>query len=153
MDPHREGLGRQARLSGMARAAHISRLGPPVVRAGQVQPISPAVVAEGALVFVSGQVPMRNGQPAAPGIAGQTHAAIDMVQEILAQAGCTLEDVVKTTVWLVDGADYPAFNAAYGERFPPERAPARSTVLAGLIAPVRVEIEAMAVRPLGAQAR
>lgn len=124
----------------------LQRIGPPVVRSGQTQPISPAVVAEGALVFVSGQVPMRNGQPAAPDIAGQTHAAIDMIEAILARAGCTLADVVKTTVWLVDGADYPAFNAAYAERFAPERAPARSTVVSGLIAPVKVEIEAVALR-------
>jgi enamine deaminase RidA (YjgF/YER057c/UK114 family) len=144
VDAHREGVGREAGLSAMSTA--ISRIGPPVVRAGHVQPISPAVASGGELVFVSGQVPMRDGQPAAPDIAGQTHAAIDMVEEILARAGCTLEDVVKTTVWLVDGADYPAFNAAYAERFPPERAPARSTVLSGLIAPVRVEIEAVAAR-------
>ena len=119
----------------------ISRVGPPVVRAGQVQPLSAAVVAEGPLVFVSGQVPMRNGQPAAPDIAGQTHAAIDMIEEILARAGCTLEDVVKTTAWLVDGADYPLFNAAYGERFRPDRAPGRWNVLAGFLAPGRLEKE------------
>jgi len=127
----------------MSRLTHI---GPPVIRAGKTQPISPAVVAEGALVFVSGQVPMQGGQPAAPDIAGQTHAALDMIEAILVRAGCTLADVVKTTVWLVDGADYPAFNAAYGERFAPETAPARSTVVSGLIAPVKVEIEAVAVR-------
>ncbi|MCJ0765523.1 RidA family protein [Variovorax terrae] len=125
----------------------ITRIGPPVVRGGQVQPISPAVQADGPLVFVSGQVPMREGRPAAPDIAGQTHAAIDQIEAILARAGCRLSDVVKTTVWLVDAADYPAFNAAYGERFAPGAAPARSTVVAGLIAPVRVEIEAVALRP------
>ena len=124
----------------------ITHIGPPVVRAGKTQPISPAVIAEGALVFVSGQVPMRDGQPAAPDIAGQTHVALDMIEAILVRAGCTLADVVKTTVWLVDGADYPAFNIAWGERFAPETAPARSTVISGLIAPVRVEIEAVAVR-------
>ncbi len=125
---------------------NIAHIGPPVVRAGKTQPISPAVVAEGALVFVSGQVPMREGKPAAPDIAGQTHVALDMVEAILVRAGCTLADVVKTTVWLVDAADYPAFNAAWGERFAPETAPARSTVISGLIAPVLVEIEAVAVR-------
>ena len=124
----------------------ITRIGPPVVRAGKTQPISPAVVAEGALVFVSGQVPMRDGKPAAPDIAGQTHVALDMIEAILERAGCTLADVVKATVWLVDGADYPAFNAAWGERFAPETAPARSTVISRLIAPVLVEIEAVAVR-------
>lgn len=122
------------------------RIGPPVVRAGQVQPISPAVAWD-RLVFVSGQVPMAQGQPSAPDIAGQTEATLDLIEAILARAGCTLADVIKTTVWLTDAADYPAFNAAYARRFAPEMAPARSTVVAGLIAPVKVEIEALAVRP------
>lgn len=125
----------------------VEHVGPPVARAGQVQPISPAVVALDRLVFVSGQVPMVAGQPAASDIAGQTHATLDMIEAILQRAGCGLADVVKTTVWLVDAADYPGFNAAYAQRFPAERAPARSTVIAGLIAPVKVEIEAVAVRP------
>lgn len=124
----------------------VERIGPPVVRAGQVQPISPAVAWD-RLIFVSGQVPMVNGKPAAASMAGQTHAALDMIETILAHAGCTLADVVKTTVWITDAAEYPAFNAAYAERFAPEAAPARSTVIAGLIAPVMVEIEAVAVRP------
>lgn len=126
--------------------AQIERLGPPVARGGQVQPISPAVAWD-RLVFVSGQVPMAQGRPCASDIAGQTEAALDMIEAILARAGCTLADVVKTTVWLTDVADYPAFNAAYARRFAPEAAPARSTVIAGLIAPVKVEIEAVAVRP------
>jgi 2-iminobutanoate/2-iminopropanoate deaminase len=125
----------------------IKRVGPPVVRAGQVQPISPAVIVEERLVFVSGQVPIVDGQPAAPDITGQTHATIDTIETILQRAGCTLDNVVKTTVWLVDTADYPAFNVAYGERFAPQQAPARSTVIASLIAPVLVEIEAVALRP------
>ncbi|MBN8751199.1 RutC family protein [Xylophilus ampelinus] len=127
------------------RRQDMERLGP-VVRAGQRQPISAAVAWE-RLVFVSGQVPMRAGAPSAPDIAGQTHAVLDGIAATLAEAGCSLADVVKTTVWLTDAADYPAFNAAYGERFGVDAAPARSTVIAGLIAPVKVEIEAMAVRP------
>jgi len=125
--------------------ADIERLGS-VVRAGVRQPIS-AAVAWDRLVFVSGQVPMAAGQPAAPDIAGQTHATLDAIATILEGAGCTLADVVKTTVWLTDAADYPAFNAAYAQRFPAETAPARSTVISGLIAAVKVEIEAVAVRP------
>ena len=105
----------------------IRHIGPPVERAGKVQPISPAVVAGDQLVFVAGQVPMRNGHPAGADIASQA-------------------DVVKTTVWLVDGKDYPGFNDAYAERFPAATAPARSTVISGLIAPVLVEIEAVALR-------
>lgn len=133
-------------MSDSSRDARIERLGPPVVRAGQVQPISPAVAWD-RLVFVSGQVPMVAGKPAADDMAGQTHATIDMIESILATAGCTLADVVKTTCWITDAGEYPAFNAAYGERFAPDAAPARSTVIAGLIAPVKVEIEAVAVRP------
>ncbi|MBP7565711.1 MAG: RidA family protein [Burkholderiaceae bacterium] len=133
-------------MSDSSRGTPIERLGPPVTRAGQVQPISPAVAWD-RLVFVSGQVPMVAGQPAAADMAGQTHATIDMIESILATAGCTLADVVKTTCWITDAAQYPAFNVAYGERFAPEKAPARSTVIAGLIAPVLVEIEAIAVRP------
>jgi len=124
----------------------IQHLGPPVERAGKVQPISPAVVVDDRLVFVAGQVPMRNGQPAGADIASQTHYTLDLIEAILQRAGCTLADVVKTTVWLVDAKDYPGFNDAYAERFPAATAPARSTVISGLIAPVLVEIEAVALR-------
>lgn len=127
------------------KPSHLQHIGP-VVRAGQVQPISRAVAWD-RLVFVSGQVPMVQGQPAAPDMAGQTHATIDLIESILAEAGCTLADVVKTTVWITDAEEYPAFNAAYAQRFPADSAPARSTVVSGLIAPVKVEIEAVAVRP------
>ncbi len=125
----------------------IEYVGPPVQRAGLVQPISPAVVVEDRLVFVAGQVPMRNGQPAGEDIASQTHYTLDLIEDILKRAGCTLADVVKTTVWLVNAQDYPGFNAAYAERFRAATAPARSTVISGLIAPVLVEIEATALRP------
>lgn len=124
----------------------IRHIGPPVERAGKVQPISPAVVVDDRLVFVAGQVPMRNGQPAGDDIASQTHYTLDLIEAILQRAGCTLADVVKTTVWLVDAKDYPGFNDAYAERFPAATAPARSTVISGLIAPVLVEIEAVALR-------
>ncbi len=124
----------------------IHHVGPPVSRAGQVQPISPAVVVDDRLVFVAGQVPMRDGKPAGEDIASQTHYTLDLIEAILRREGCTLADVVKTTVWLVNAEDYPGFNAAYAERFPAATAPARSTVIAGLIAPVRVEIEAIALK-------
>lgn len=127
----------------------IRHVGPPVDRAGRVQPISPAVIADDRLVFVAGQVPMRNGQPAGDDIASQTHYTLDLIEAILQRAGCSLADVVKTTVWLVNAQDYPGFNAAYAERFPAATAPARSTVICGLIAPVLVEIEAIALRHPG----
>ena len=128
-------------------ASALRHLGPPVQRAGKVQPISPAVLVDERWVFVSGQVPMRDGKPAGEDIASQTHYTLDLIASILQDAGCTLADVVKTTVWLVDGKDYAGFNAAYAERFAAATAPARSTVIAGLIAPVKLEIEAIALRP------
>ncbi|MDX3907601.1 MAG: RidA family protein [Pigmentiphaga sp.] len=122
----------------------IEHRGGQVVRRGVVQPITPAVIATGRLVFVSGQIPMIDGAPAAPDIEGQTHAAIDMIEAILADCGCGLDRVVKTTVWLVHAEDYEGFNRAYGERFP-HLPPARATVVSALVPPVRVEIEAVAV--------
>ncbi|MBU4609549.1 RidA family protein [Achromobacter sp. GG226] len=124
----------------------ITRLGGPVMRAGQRQPITPVVLANGPLAFVSGQVPMIDGRPAADDIAGQTHATLDMIEALLAHAGARLSDVVKVNVWLTRAEDYPGFNAAYAERMG-EAPPARSTVISGLIAPVLVEIEAVAVVP------
>ena len=133
----------------MSHNPGIRHVGPPVERAGKVQPISPAVIVDDRLVFVAGQVPMRNGQPAGDDIASQTHYTIDLIEAILKRAGCTLDDVVKTTVWLVNASDYPGFNEAYAQRFPAATAPARSTVISGLIAPVLVEIEAVALRRPG----
>jgi len=122
----------------------LERRGGAVIRQGAVQPITPVVIAGQRLAFVSGQVPMRDGKPAAPDIAGQTHAVIDQIESLLQAAGSGLDRVAKITVWLVDAGDYPAFNAAYAERFG-EHPPARSTVISGLLAPVKIEMEAIAV--------
>ena len=66
---------------------------------------------------------------------------------MLAQAGATLSDVAKTTVWLTDMADFAAFNAAYAEAFG-SHAPARFTVTSALAIPgALVEIEAIACAP------
>lgn len=134
-------------------SAGLQHLGGPLLRGGVVQPITPVVVVDGRWVFVAGLVPMRDGAPAAPDIAGQTEHTLDLLEQRLAEAGCTLADLVKTTVWLTDAADYPAFNAAYAARLHGLAPPARSTVVSALIAPVKIEIEAVAVRPRsGAQA-
>ncbi len=126
------------------QAGMIEHIGGPVLRGGQAQPITPVIRVDGALVFVAGQVPMLNGQPAAPDIAGQTRYVIGMIEAELKKAGCELGDIVKVTVWLTDKADYPAFNATYAQVFGTERPPTRSTVVADLIAPVRIEMEVIA---------
>jgi 2-iminobutanoate/2-iminopropanoate deaminase len=68
---------------------------------------------------------------------------------VLAAAGLGMDDVVKTTLFLVDLADGPAVNAAYGEAFRAPH-PARSTVqVSALPAGARIEIEAIAARRAG----
>jgi len=96
---------------------------------GQSLPFSSAVRA-GPFVFVSGQVAMGdNGEIVAGGIEAQTRQTLKNVEKALALAGCTLKDVVKSTVWLDDARDFWTFNRVYAEFFP-ENKPARSTTQA-----------------------
>lgn len=125
----------------------IEHIGGPVLRGGQAQPITAVIRVDGPLVFVAGQVPMVDGKPAAPDIAGQTRHVVGMIETELKKAGCGLKDIVKVMVWLTDKADYPAFNAAYAEIFGTRQPPTRSTVVSDLIAPVRIEMEAIAACP------
>lgn len=109
-------------------------------------PLSPAVRA-GDFVFVSGQVPVgADGKVVEGGITEQTDQVMDNVEAALALAGATLEDVVKTTVWLADRDDFKAFNEAYGRHFP-EAPPARTTVESRLMIDIRIEVEAIAYLP------
>ena len=110
-------------------------------------PLSPAVRA-GDFVFVSGQVPVgEDGSIVPGGIGPETDQVLANVAKALALAGCTLADVIKTTVWLRDRDDFAAFNEAYGKHFPSEP-PARSTAESRLMIDIAVEIEAIAYRPL-----
>ena len=112
---------------------------------GQPLPFSPAVRA-GPFVFVSGQVAMGdNGEIVAGGIEAQTRQTLQNLQRALALAGCTLADVVKTTVWLDDSRDFWSFNRVYGEFFV-EAKPARSTTQAKLMVDAKIEVEAIAYR-------
>jgi reactive intermediate/imine deaminase len=112
---------------------------------GQPLPFSPAVRA-GPFVFVSGQVPMgENGEIVSGGIEAQTRQALSNVQRALALAGCTLDDVVKATVWLDDARDFWTFNRVYAEFFAGNK-PARSTTQAKLMVDAKVEIEVIAYK-------
>ena len=108
-------------------------------------PLSPAVRA-GDFVFVSGQVPVVDGQVVPGGIGPETRAVLENVKRCLELANASLSDVVKTTVWLRDRADFAAFNAVYAEYFP-HQPPARSTTEARLMIDIAVEIEAIAYAP------
>lgn len=99
----------------------------------------------GELIFVSGQVGFGpDGALVSGGIEAEARQTLDNIAAVLEQAGASLADVVKVTVWLADLSEFPAFNAIYATYFP-ERPPARSTVQAGLMIGARVEIEAIAL--------
>jgi 2-iminobutanoate/2-iminopropanoate deaminase len=109
-------------------------------------PYSPVVVA-GDLVFTAGQVAFdASGTLAAGGIVEQTRQAMENLATCLEAAGCSLDDVVKTTVFLTDLANFEGCNDEYARHFTPPY-PARSTVQVGLAAGLLVEIEAVARRP------
>jgi len=114
---------------------------------GQTLPFAPAVRA-GDFVFVSGQVAKKaNGELETGGIEAQTKRTMDNVVAVLAQAGCTLEDVAKVNVWLDDPRDFWTFNRVYGTYFP-NGGPARSTVRSQLMIDAKVEIDVTAYKPL-----
>jgi reactive intermediate/imine deaminase len=114
---------------------------------GQRLPFSKAVRA-GDYVYVSGQVPMdERGEIVAGNIIDQTRRTMENVKACLALAGCTLDDVIKCTVWLADTRDFWSFNKVYDGFFTGDR-PARSCVRADMMVDCKVEIEAIAYRPL-----
>jgi 2-iminobutanoate/2-iminopropanoate deaminase len=110
-----------------------------------IGPYSQGITVNG-LVFTAGQVALdpKTGELVPGGIAEQTNRALENLSAILAAAGTSLSRVVKTTVFLVDMADFTAMNEVYGRAFGNHR-PARSTVaVAALPRGARVEIEAIA---------
>jgi 2-iminobutanoate/2-iminopropanoate deaminase len=110
-----------------------------------IGPYSQAVVVDG-LVFTAGQIALdpRSGEMVGRSTAEQTEQALTNLAIILQAAGSGLPLVVKTTVYLLDMADFPAMNEVYAKHFAPHR-PARSTVqAAALPKAARVEIDAIA---------
>ena len=113
----------------------------------EIGPYSQAMLC-GELVFTSGQIALHPGQGELVGsdAAAQARQVLANLSAVLAAAGSSLELVVRTTVFLVDMADFPAVNEVYAEAFGSHR-PARSTVaVAALPRGARVEIDAVARR-------
>jgi 2-iminobutanoate/2-iminopropanoate deaminase len=111
-----------------------------------IGPYSQGVRANG-LLFTAGQVALdpATGDLVPGGIAEQTTRAMENLRAVLTAAGTDFSQVVKTTVFLVDMADFTAMNEVYGRAFGAHR-PARSTVaVAALPRGARVEIEVIAV--------
>ena len=102
----------------------------------------------GSMVFVSGQLPFvpETGALLEGSVGEMTVQSMKNIQAILAEAGCTMQDVVKTTIFLKDLNDFAEVNAAYATFFP-ENPPARACVqVAKLPRDARVEIEAIACK-------
>ncbi len=109
-------------------------------------PYSPVVVA-GDLVFTAGQVAFdASGQLVDGGIVEQTRQAMQNLAACLDAAGSSMDDIVKTTVFLTDLANFEACNEEYARHLNAPY-PARSTVEVGLASGLLVEIEAVARRP------
>jgi 2-iminobutanoate/2-iminopropanoate deaminase len=111
-----------------------------------IGPYSQAIKANG-LVFASGQIPLDPAtmQIVEGGIREQTERVMNNLSAVLQAAGSSLDRVVKTTVFLVDLADFADMNETYG-RFFGEAPPARSTVqVSRLPRDVRVEIDLIAL--------
>ena len=98
----------------------------------------------GNLVFASGALP---GRDADSTIQSQTTSTLNSIKRTLESAGTTIENAVKCTVYLVDGADFRGMNEAYA-KFWPQNPPTRTTVVVkALVVPsAKLEIECMAVR-------
>jgi len=112
-------------------------------------PIGPynQAVKSGHLLYTSGQIPIdpATGALVSGGIREQTIQVLENLKAVVEGASSTLGDVIKTTVFLADMADFTEFNVVYAEYFGEENAPARSTVqVAALPMGSRVEIELIA---------
>lgn len=111
---------------------------------GQHLPFARAVEADGWL-YVSGQVPMVNGELVTGNITVQALAAIANLIGILKEAGYGPEHVVRCGVWLDDPRDFAAFNAVFRKCFG-ENPPARACVVSSMAVDCKVEIDCVAYK-------
>jgi 2-iminobutanoate/2-iminopropanoate deaminase len=103
-------------------------------------------IQSGSLLFLAGQIPIDpvSGELVSSSITLETDRIMQNLSAVLSAAGASLDNVVKTTVYLTQMGDFAEFNAAYAKYFP-SAPPARTTVgVAALPRGVRIEIEAIA---------
>ncbi|MCB2198019.1 RidA family protein [bacterium] len=114
---------------------------------GAIGPYNQAVVVQGSLLYTAGQIPLNIEGTEIVGstIEEQTHQALTNLKAVVEAGGSSLEQVVKTTVFLKDMGDFVKMNGIYANFFPTD-APARSAVeVARLPKDVLVEIECIAL--------
>jgi 2-iminobutanoate/2-iminopropanoate deaminase len=116
-----------------------------------VGPYSQAIAASGRLLFVSGQIALDPKSGLMIGdddVEAQTRQVMANLQAVLAAAGASFVDVVRTTVFLLDMSDFGRVNTIYSEFFDSDTAPARACVQAArLPKEAKVEIDCIAVLP------
>lgn len=115
------------------------------------KPVGPysQAVASGGFLFTAGQIGLnpKTGKLAEGGVKAQARQVMMNLEAVLSDSGASFDDVVKTTIFLVDMGDFAAVNEVYGEYFR-QSYPARSTVqVAALPLGASVEIEAIAALP------
>ena len=111
---------------------------------GQHLPFARAVEADGWL-YVSGQVPMVDGEVVGGNIIAQSRQAIRNLLSILDETGYGPEHIVRCGVWLEDARDFAAFNGVFKEffgRYPP----ARACVVSSMVVDCKVEIDCVAYK-------
>lgn len=125
------------------------------MRIHQTEDAPPAIgpysqaISVGGMLYTSGQIPLdpQSGLVVEGGFEAQARRVLDNLGAVLASAGCTFRDIVKTTVFVVDMADFPRLNELYAEAMN-GHTPARSTVqVVALPKGSLVEIEAVARIP------
>ena len=110
-------------------------------------PLSKAVRA-GDFVYLSGQTANDGkGGIITGNIEDQTNLIMNNIIKILDETKCGLEDIIKTTVWLSDARDFGRFNNCYAKFFKNNK-PARSTTVCDLVVDAKIEIEAIAYKPV-----
>ena len=113
-----------------------------------IGPYSQAIQA-GSFLFISGQVPIdpSTGEAVGGDIRQQARQVLENIKHILGSQGMTMQQVVKTTIFLKDMGNFSSVNEVYATYFPNEP-PARSTIeVAKLPRNVDIEIEAIAIAP------
>ncbi|MCP9928201.1 RidA family protein [Cyanobium sp. CH-040] len=138
--------------TGSANAGSATALQPEAVNtSGAPAPVGPynQAVKAGGMVFCSGQIALDPETGAMVGdgdVEAETRQVLDNLEAVLAAAGVSPREVVRTTVFLADLADFARVNAIYAERFGTGVAPARACVqVAALPKGARVEIDCIAV--------
>jgi 2-iminobutanoate/2-iminopropanoate deaminase len=113
-------------------------------------PIGPyaQAVQAGNMIYFSGQIPLspETGELAGPDIAAQTRQALANLQAVVDAAGCTVSQIVKTTIYMTDLSGFAEFNRVYGDWLG-AHTPARSTVqVAALPKGALIEIDAIIIK-------